>query len=161
MLSTKPVCDISYSHMSNRRSIRTRKCHTLVQRKLFCDMYRITQSWIGISDCVDSRWFWEFFSNFGALRDTVCWRQFVISDNWDEESLNAPKSHFRLPQSKFCFSPTPSVPSLMALLFTNNIGLHEETECGSLTNWTELNGGTVRDILSNSELPPVIWCELC
>ena len=39
--------------------------------------------------------------------------------------------------------------------------LHEETECGSLTNWTELNGGTVSVIFSNSELPPVIWCELC
>ena len=41
MLSTKPVCDISYSRTSNRRSIRTRKCRTPVQRKLFCDMYRM------------------------------------------------------------------------------------------------------------------------
>jgi len=45
----------------------------------------ITQSfeWIGISDCVDSRSCWEVLLDFRA---TVCRRQFVISDIWDEES---------------------------------------------------------------------------
>ena len=31
------------------------------------------------SDCVDFRWCWEILLDFGALRDAVCWRRFLIS----------------------------------------------------------------------------------
>ena len=67
-------------------------------RRRLCDGFMhvhtyvcITQSleWVNrdFRDCIDSRWCWEVFSYFGALRDTVCQRGFLTSNVWESSSI--------------------------------------------------------------------------